>query len=798
MADIKRIRKAAVIGGGVMGRGIAAHLANARIPCYLLDIVPPKPGEDDDVHDPSFRNKFSAGAIERMKKEKPSPIFAKRDLEYITPGNIEDNLDWLGEVDWIIEAVPETMKIKQDTFAKIEANAHRDAIIASNTSGLSIEGMLQGRTQEFKERFLVMHFFNPVRYMKLLEIIPNKQTTDRVLESAVAFGRDVLGKGIVFAKDTTNFIANRIGVHGMMSIMHTMPKYDMSPAGVDVLFGKPMGRPKSAVFGTADVVGLDTFVHVAQNCYDTLEEDEERDKFKLPGYINEMVHKGFLGRKSGAGFFKKEGKDILALNLQTMEYQPREKPRFDSVGAAKKAGGGPAKSIRTIVVEGTDQAAKFAREVTLQSLSYSARRLGEIADDIVNVDRAMRWGFNWELGPFEVWDAIGVKWGADQMREHDIAVPAWIDKMIKEGHTSFYKWDGATKLYYDYQKHEYVPIERDEKGLSVDQLKRSDKKLSSNDGATLYDAGDGALCLQFHTKLNTVDMDVIEAMENAVETLENSDFEGLVIANDADNFSAGANIVLVVGAAKQGEFGQIEELIKRFQDVNQRMRYSSKPVVTAPTGLTLGGGAEVTMGGNSVVAAGELYMGLVEFGVGLIPGGGGNVQLLRNLYGPYATDTDFDALPFLKKVFMQIGMAKVATSAEEAMEAGFLVAERDVVVLNRDHLLYTAKERALGLARGGFRPPRPTQFRLPGRDGYATIDMLLYSMVQDNQISDHDRLIGQKLATVITGGNTSAGVLVSEQHLLDLEREAFLSLCGEEKTQERMIHMAMNNKPLRN
>ena len=796
----KRIKKAAVIGAGVMGSGIAAHLANAHIPCVLFDIVPSdigvKPGEGESEQDRSFRNKFAAGAIQKMKKQKPSPIFTKQDLGLITAANMSDDLHLLADVDLIIEAVPEKLSIKQSTFDLIEDNANPEAIVASNTSGLSIKGMLEGRNASFKERFLVMHFFNPVRYMNLLEVVPAEETKQEVVDTVVSFGSDVLGKGIVFAKDTTNFIANRIGVHGMMSIIHTMPKYDMTPTGVDVLFGKPMGRPKSAVFGTADVVGLDTFSHVAKNCYDTLTHDDERDVFVMPDYINTMIEKGWTGRKAKAGFFKKQGKDIMALNLSTMEYEVRDKPRFESTGAGRGLEA-PGDRIASVLKDGSDNASDFAREVTLRSLAYSARLLGEIADDIVNVDNAMRWGFNWDLGPFQTWDAVGVEWGRDQMKSLGFKVPTWVDTMIAKGHDAFYKWDGTTQLYYDYTSGSYKPVERSEKELTVDLLRRGDKEVKSNDSASILDAGDGVLVLEFHSKMNTVDLDIISMMEDALELLDEDRWKGLVIANDSSNFSAGANVGLVVGAANNDAFDQIESLIKRFQDANQNMRYHVKPVVAAPTGMALGGGAEVTMGANAVVAAGELYMGLVEFGVGLIPGGGGNLQLMRNVFGPHATDKSFPSLPFLQKIFMTIGMAQVATSAEEAREAGFLK-ETDTIVLNRAHLLYYAKQRVLGMANAGWRPPVPAKFRLPGRDGYATIDMLLYSMVENGQISDHDRLIGQKLARVLTGGDTSPSNLVGEQQLLDLEREAFLSLCHEEKTKDRMISMAMGKGVLRN
>ncbi|MGM0557395.1 MAG: 3-hydroxyacyl-CoA dehydrogenase NAD-binding domain-containing protein [Myxococcota bacterium] len=788
----KRIRKAVVIGGGVMGSGIAAHLANARIPVHLLDIVP-KPGEDDDPEDPAFRNKLARNAIQKMKKASPSPIYLERDLELITPGNVEDDLDALADADWVVEAVPERMSIKQDTFAKIEEHAGEDTIIASNTSGLSIEGMLEGRSDAFKERFLVTHFFNPVRYMKLLELVPAQATSEEVVDTMVKFGRDVLGKGIVFGKDTTNFVANRIGVHGMMTIIDLMPKYEMSIEDVDQVFGKPMGRPKSAVFRTADVVGLDTFVHVSTNCYDTLTEDEDRDVFQVPEFVKEMADKGWTGQKAGQGFYKKTKEGILALRPETMEYEPRDKSEFDSLEGAK---GSPADKINHVIREGDDQAADFAREATFRSLAYSARRLGEIADDIVNIDRGMRWGFNWKLGPFQTWDAIGVEWAVEQMHENDIDLPEWVDEMVEAGHETFYKWDGATRKYYDPLDGEYKAVPTDDKEISIDVLKRSDQKVMGNDGASLYDIGDGVALLEFHTKMNSVDNDIIEMMEKAAAEVDDN-WKGLVIGNGSDNFSAGANLMLVLMNARAENWGDIEQMIERFQNANQKMRYISKPVVSAPRGLTLGGGAEVAMGANAIQAAGELYMGLVEVGVGLIPGGGGNLQLLRNVFGEVADEKDFDPLPFLQKTFMNIGMGEVAKSADQARKAGFLT-RTDEISINADHRIHHAKQKVLGLAASGFTPPRPTRFRLPGNDGVATMDMMLYGMQTQMQISEYDRHIGKKLATVLCGGDTTRAVLTSEEKLLELEREAFLSLCGEEKTQERMQHMLMHNKPLRN
>lgn len=791
----KHIRKAAVIGGGVMGRGIAAHLANARIPVLLLDIVPPKPGEGDDVNSPAFRNKFALNAITNIKKEKPSAIYSHLDIDLITPGNVEDHLELLAGVDWIVEAVPESLPIKKATFDKIEKHANPEAIIASNTSGLSIKAMLEGRPESFKKRFLVTHFFNPVRYMKLLEIVEAEDTDPEVTKTMVEFGEKVLGKGIVFGKDTTNFIANRIGVHGMMTIMHTMPKYEMTIEDVDAIFAKPMGRPKSAVFRTADVVGLDTFVHVATNCYDTLTEDDEREIFKVPQYMKTLVERGWTGSKAKQGFMRKGKGGIEVLDLNTLEYRERNKPEYASLAAAK---GSPAARIKKVVVEGDDKAAKFAKEITLRSLAYTARLLGEIADDILNVDRGMRWGFNWDLGPFQTWDAIGVKWGAEQMKAEGISYPTWVNEMVAKGNDSFYKWEGNKELYYDYREHTYRPIPQHEMEISLEVLKKTDNtKVFGNDGATLHDMGDGVALLEFHTKMNSIDDDIISMMHRAIDEVENNDWEGLVIGNSSDNFSAGANLLLVLMNARAGNWTDIESMVKQFQDANQRMRFSSKPVVAAPTGLTLGGGAEVALGANAIQAAGELYMGLVEVGVGLIPGGAGTLGLLRNHFGRHATNTNLNPVSIIQDVFMAIGMAKVATSAEEARELGFLSAD-DVVTINRDHLLYRAKQRVLGMSRAGFVAPRPMKFNLPGRDGAATIDTMLYSMEQNNQVSAHDRLIGAKLGSVLTGGSTTPKIAVSEQYILDLEREVFLSLCGEEKSQARMEYMLMNNKPLRN
>jgi 3-hydroxyacyl-CoA dehydrogenase len=791
-----RIEKAAVIGAGTMGRGIAAHLANARISVELLDIVPPEAGEDEEPDDPEFRNKLAREAIDQMPDDKPlSAVYTDRDLDLITPGNVEDHLDRLEDVDWVIEAVPEDIDIKQDTYDKIAAHVSDEAIISSNTSGLSIEDMLEGRDESFRERFLVTHFFNPVRVMKLLEVVPGPETDQAVVDTIERVGRDVLGKGIVFGKDTTNFIANRIGVHGMMTIIHKMDDYDMTIEDADQVFGKPLARPKSAVFQTADMVGLDTFVHVADNCYDSLTDDEDREVFEVPDYLRKMVDEGWTGQKADKGFYDKNDEGLFVLRPDEFEYEPRDKSEFDSLEDAE---GSPAERVRAVLVDGDDRAADFARDVTFESLAYTARRLGEIADDIVNIDRGLRWGFNWDLGPFEVWDAIGFQWGLEQMRERGIELPDWIEQMEEAGAEQFYRREGATDLYWDVDEQDYLEVPTDERQIEIDLLEEKDREVFGNDSATLWDMGDNVALMSFDTpQRNAINTEVIDMLHRSIEEVESGDWKGLVIGNDAEHFSVGANVGLIMMNATQGNWEPIEQMVRRFQEVNQRLRYSSKPVVTAPHGQTLGGGAEISMAGNAIQAAGETYMGLVEVGVGLIPGGSGNLQLLRNLYGPHAEDSDFDPLPFIQKAFMQIGMGEVARSAEKAREAGFLT-DNDRVTLNGDHLLYRAKQRVLGMWASDFKPPRKRRFRLPGKEGIATVDMQLYGMQQSGYISEYDRYIGKKLAGVLCGGETNTTATVTEQHLLDLEREAFLSLCGEDKTIDRIQHMVQHGKPLRN
>ena len=793
-----RIRKAAVLGAGVMGSGIAAHLANAGIPVILLDIVPPNPAPGEKTDSKAFRNKFAASAVGNLRKQKPAPLMTEKALSLIEVGNFDDDLKRVGECDWVVEVIKEDLKLKNGLFAKLEPLISKTCIISSNTSGMSITGMTDGRSDDFKSRFLVTHFFNPVRYMKLLELVPGTQTSPAVMSALAEFGERTLGKGIVYGKDTTNFIANRIGTYGMMRTIQLMDQHAVSIEEVDKIFGPAMGRPNSAVFRTADIVGLDTFLHVTKNCYDSLPSDPSRETFKAPAWLEQMVDKKMLGDKTGSGFYKKNksdgGKEILVLDLKTFEYRAQNKVRFESLGAARDVED-LAEKIR-VVMTGTDKAAKFAEQVTLDTLAYAARLMGEIADDVVNMDRAMRWGFAWDMGPFQTWDAYGVEKGVKRMKELGIPVAPWVEAMLASGRTAFYGQERQFDTYWNVESKTSRYVPEVERQITVDGLRRAGKLIKGNDSASLLDMGDGIALLAFHSKMNSIDTAITELMHESVDWAERNG-RGLVIGNDGANFSAGANIAALLWAAKEGQWADIKKLVGDFQAANQRMRYSAIPVVTAPFQLALGGGCEVTMGGNTQVAAAETYIGLVEFGVGLIPGGGGNLQLLRNLSGIYAGGKDVDSFNFVKKAFLTIGLAKVATSAEEAKESGFIAADA-YISMNRDHLLADAKARALGMANAGFRAPRQSTFFLPGRSGAATIDMQLFDMVNNHQISDHDRLIGRKLASVLTGGDTSPTAPVTEQQLLDLELEAFVSLCGEAKTQDRLAFMLEKGKPLRN
>ncbi len=782
----ERVETAAVLGSGVMGMGIAAHLASAGIRTHLLDIVPKDPAKD--------RNAVALGAIERALKAKPAVFLDPEAASLVVPGNLDDHLDRLRDCDLIIEAVVENLAVKKALFARVAEVIGPRAILASNTSGLSLARMTEDLPPALRARTCVMHFFNPVRYMRLLEVVPGADTSEETIHRATALG-EALGKGVVFGKDTTNFIANRIGVYALNQAVHSMGEAGLSIEQVDKIAGAPMGRPKTGAFALADVVGLDTLRHVAKNCYDTLPDDPERDMFLYPPWIEQLIDGGALGRKSGAGFYKKVGKDVLVYDPSSKSYRAQEKVRFDSLGAVRniESSGARVKAF----VEKDDAAARFAWQNLSRTLIYAARLIPEIADDVVNVDRALKWGFNWDLGPFELWDALGVKESVERMQKDGLEVPASVLKMLESGRTTFYHGPLAEQTAYDLVGGQTKPVASDPRHLFLPALKEGGTRVvKKNLGASLVDLGDGVLCLEVHTKMNTIDDDVIKMLGLAREEAEKN-FEALVIGNDGGNFGAGANLMLVMMGAQSGEWGMIETAIRGLQDSLQGLRYAKVPVVAAPYGLTLGGCAEIAMAADACQAHAETYMGLVEVGAGLVPAGGGCLRMVERWTGPVEGADNAVLLPFIAAPSLNIAMAKVATGAPEAKKLRYL-SPTDGISLNRDRLLYEAKQRALGLARAGYRPPLPKTFVAAGLDAAKSIEMSIWGMVEGGFASEHDALVAGKVVKVLCGGNVAEKTRLSEQDYLDLEREAFLSLCGEAKTQERIQSLLMSGKPLRN
>ncbi len=799
-----KIRRVAVLGAGVMGSGIAAHLANAGIRSLMLDIVPPTLSDEDRKRgltekDPAFRNRFAAKGVAGIRKSRPALLYSQKDIDLISIGNFDDDLPEAAECDWIVEVVTENLAIKKALYDRIEAVWKPGTVVTSNTSGIAISQMTEGRSKEFRKHFLVTHFFNPVRYMKLLELVPGEDTDPGILRGVADFGERKLGKGIVYGKDTPNFIGNRIGVFAMMYAMHAMMEDGLSIEEVDKVLGPAMGRPKSAAFGTADLVGIDTLLHVSDNVYSNLPDDPQRETFLPPPFVSEMVARGWLGRKAKGGFFKMEGKGeekkMFVLDYQALDYRPTTKVSYPSLDAAKGEDDVGAR-IRK-VTEGEDKAAGYAWKVLSESLLYSARRIPEIAGDVVNIDNAIKWGFNWTLGPFETWDAIGVKDSVARMRKEGKEIPESVEKMLAGGNPTFYRRRDGILECFDFASGAYVPVPVSPDIIFLPALKERNKVVKGNQGATLVDIGDGVLCLEFHTKMNTIDGDIVSMMNEGVALAE-KDFAGMVIANHAENFCVGANLMLVFLEAQNKNFENIERMIREFQNACMRLRYSEKPVVAAPAGMTLGGGTEICLGADRIRAAAETYMGLVEVGVGLLPAGGGTKEMvIRSLEG-IPDGVSADPLPFLRKAFETIGMAKVATSAKEARELGFL-RPWDRISIQRDFLIQEAKNVVLGMNREGYEMPRPrADIALPGRSEFSTFAYALYAMKVAGHISEYDERIGRKIAFVMTGGDIPRGTRLSEQDLLDLEREAFLSLCGEEKTQARIQHMLMKGKPLRN
>ncbi|ARK31985.1 3-hydroxyacyl-CoA dehydrogenase/enoyl-CoA hydratase family protein [Halalkalibacter krulwichiae] len=784
----RHIRKVAVIGSGVMGSGIAAHLANIGIPSLLLDIVPKDLTPEEQAKgltltDKAVRNRHSMNAIKKLAKQKPAPLSSKSRASYIEAYNLDDDLERLKEVDWIIEVVVENLSVKKQLFEKIDAVRKPGTIISSNTSGISVEAMSEGRSDDFKAHFLGTHFFNPPRYLKLLEIIPTQATKEDVLTFMKAFAEEALGKGVVEAKDTPNFIGNRIGTYGLLVTVEEMLKGGYSVGEVDSVTGPLLGRPKSATFRTLDVVGLDTFLHVAKNVFDKVE-GKEREVFDPAPFMREMAERGWLGAKSGQGFFLKQGKDILELNPTTFEYEPRKKLQAVSIEQAKQAKKLPDK-IKTLVYA-NDRAGQLVWNLIKPTLLYSADKAFEIAKDIYAIDQAMKWGFGWELGPFETWDAIGVAKSVERMEAEGESVPVWVKEMLASGKETFYE---ANSFYHEGS---YSKKQINEKIVHLKSLK-PDQVIFKNAGASLIDVGDDVALLEFTSPNNSIGADVLQMIAKSVTEVEQN-YKGLVINNQGKNFCVGANLMLILLEAQDDNFFEIDLSVRQFQQAMAKIRYSQKPVVTAPFGMTLGGGTEICLPSASIQASLETYMGLVEVGVGVIPGGGGNKELyLRNL--DQSGGADLQAVA--NKTFETIAMAKVSTSAQEAREVGFL-SERDGIVVNGDFLIDRAKQEVLHLAAKGYRPPERRKIPVVGETGYGTMLLGAKTMKFGGMISDHDLKIAEKLAFVIAGGRVPKGTLVDEQYLLDLEREAFLSLVAEPKTQQRMQYMLTKGKPLRN
>ncbi len=801
-----KFHKAVVIGSGTMGAAVAAHLANAGVPVTLLDIVPDKlqPEEEQKgltLQDPVVRNRIVQQGLDRAIKSRPASFFTSEIPALISIGNLVDDLEVIKSADWVIEAIIENLSVKRELMTRIDVIRPENTIISTNTSGIPITSIADGLSEGFRKHFLGTHFFNPPRYLKLLEVIPTSDTLPDVVTAISEFGENRLGKGIVLCKDTPNFIANRLGFGGGAFALDYILENNYTVDEVDAITGPSMGRPKTATFRLIDLVGLDVWEHVGNNLAPAIPDDLQAMKYLNSKRVNQMIHsmveKGWLGTKVRQGFYKEvrspEGnREFWSLNLKTLDYQAPVKVRFDSIGKVKDAEDLDEKL--SILIQSDDRAGELVRALTYQGLSYASERVPEIADTPKPLDDAMRWGFGHEAGPFEVWDLLGVKETSISMEAAGFPPAKWVGTMVSTGHPTFYQYDAGTKVgVYNPSLGNYEPIKRP----AALVLLKEQKVINKNPGATLYDLGDGVACVEFHTKVNSLDEDIFNMILDAQErTL--TDFEGLVIGNEAENFCAGgANIMMVVMAAQMGAWDMLDAAIKKMQDMNMRSRYLAKPVVVAPFGLTLGGGAEITVYASRVVAGAELYTGFVEFGVGVIPAGGGTKEMLRRIVNPAMKTENAEALPFLQRVFMQIGLAKVATSAEEARQMGILGAS-DRVVMNKDLLLAEAKKEVLHMAANGYHPPIPEKIYAAGRDALGALRVAIHMMKEGKYITEYEAHMARKLANVMTGGELSKPTWVDEQYILDLEREAFISLCGEEKTRERMVAMLQTGKPLRN
>lgn len=794
----RSINKIAIIGSGIMGSGIACHFANIGVKVLLLDIIPNELNDKEkslglSLEDKAVRNRIVNNSLKNAFKSKPSPIYSQKFSNRISTGNIEDNLHKIKDVDWIMEVVVEKLDIKKKVFDKIEKYRSKGTIISSNTSGIPIKFMSEGRSEDFQRHFCGTHFFNPARYLKLFEIIPGPKTDNNVINFLNIYSEKFLGKTPVIAKDTPAFIGNRIGIFGIQSLFHIVQSLNLSIEEVDKLTGPVIGRPKSATFRTVDVVGLDTLVHVANGIYKNCPNDEAHNLFKLPDFISKMLENKWLGSKSGQGFYKKEGKKINVLDLKTLEYKDKKRVRFETLEQTK--------SIENVIdrfkilVNGKDKAGEFYRKNFAAMFAYVSNRIPEISDDLYKIDDAMKAGFGWEHGPFKIWDAVGVSFGLDLIKKEGLSAAKWVSDMIDNDIDNFYSIKDGISFFYNLSDKKHVKIPGQDAFIILDNIRES-KEVFKNSGVVIEDLGDGILNCEFRSKMNTIGGDVLNGLNKAVDLAEKN-YQGLVIGNQGANFSVGANIGMIFMMAVEQEYDELNAAIKYFQDTMMRMRYSSIPTVAAPHGMTLGGGCELSMHADMIVAASETYIGLVEFGVGLIPGGGGSKEMAMRAADSFQKN-DVE-LNILQEYFLTIGMAKVSTSGYEAFDLGILQKGKDKIIVNKDRQLATAKAYAKLMNYQGYtKPIKRSDIKVLGKQALGMFLVGTDSMQASKYISQHDQKIANKLAYVMAGGDLSEPSMVSEQYLLDIEREAFLSLCTERKTLERIQHMLKTGKPLRN
>ena len=797
----RRIKKIAVIGSGIMGSGIACHFANIGVEVLLLDIVPRElsPAEQEkglSLESPSVRNRIVNSSLEAALKSNPSPIYSKEFAERISTGNLEDDIHRIKEADWVIEVVVERLDIKKQVFEKIEAHRGKGSLVTSNTSGIPIRLMNEGRSEDFQQHFAVTHFFNPPRYLKLFEVVPGPSCKADVVDFLMEYGEKYLGKTSVLAKDTPAFIGNRIGIFGIMSLFHIVKDMGLTVEEVDKLTGPLIGRPKSATFRTIDVVGLDTLVHTANGVAENAPEDEMHDTFKIPDFVQKMMDNKWLGSKSGQGFYKKvtgeNGKQILALDLDTLEYRESKKVKFATLALTKNVD----KVIDrfAVLVKGQDKAGEFYRRTLASMFAYASNRIPEISDELYRIDDAMRAGFGWEHGPFQIWDAIGVERGLKLMEESGEKPAPWVSEMLKNGNGSFYTVRNGSKYYWDLDKKEQVVIPGQDAFIILDNIREA-QTIWSNGEASIQHLGDGILNVEFQSKMNTIGGGVLQAVNKGIDLAE-EEYEAVILGNQAANFSVGANLAMAFMLAIEQEYDELAMATKMFQDTVMRLRYSSVPTLITPRGMTFGGACEMSMHADKVIAAAETYTGLVEFGVGIIPAGAGTKEMTKRVSDLWAKDDV--KLNRLRDAFINIAMAKVATSAVEAYDMGYYQHGKDLVVVNADRQIATAKRYALQMLEDGYTQPAPQKVKVLGQQALGMFLVGTDSLFQGRYASEHDKKIANKLAYVMAGGDLSEPTFVTEQYLLDLEREAILSLLTERKTLERIEHTLKTGKPLRN